>query len=192
MHTWVIVQVFSNFLTACPPFNAFLVGSLGSNHTLSLRPITACAGEMWLFIFASVICGEHKPVIINPGILFRGSWTVSLSQGLGSGPGYTGLLVKHDVPVRKITATTVAWECALGLYTQRMLSLHQSCVMDKLDWRVCMRVSKRERERERENTHLCQTHLCRCTHAATATVRRQWVCAAPGVRWFSTSSPVRV
>ena len=70
---------------------------------------------------------------------------------LGPPRGNRGLLVKHDVPLGKIRAAAVAWECALGLYTKNAVTLHQGRVMDKLDWRV--RVS--------ENTHLCQTHLCR-------------------------------
>lgn len=101
------------------------------------------------------------PVIINPGIP-SGSWTVSLARALlllGPPCSNRGLLVKHDVPVGKIRAAAVAWECALGLYTKNAVTLHQSCVMDKLDWRV------RVRERERTHTYVRHTSADACSYA---------------------------
>ncbi len=131
-------------------------------------------------------------MIINPGIL-SGSWTVSLSQGFSPGPSNRGLLVKHDVPVGKITAAAVAWECALGLYTKNAVTLHQSCVMDKLDWCVCVCVFVYYEREDAVNTHLCQTHLCRLVPMCTAwQSRRQWVWAAFRSRTVFNIIPLRV
>lgn len=62
---------------------------------------------------------------------------VEARQYESTGLSYTGLLIKHDVPVRKITA--VAWECALCLYTKNAVTLHQTCLMDRLDGVACVR-----------------------------------------------------
>lgn len=91
-----------------------------------------------------------EPMIINPGIL-SGSWTVSLCRPQFS-PGNRELLVKHDVPVGKITAAAVAWECALGLYTKNAVTLHQSCMMDKLDLYVYVRVTAHWQNTPMSNT----------------------------------------
>lgn len=97
-----------------------------------------------------------------------------------------GFLVKHDVPAQKITAEAVAGEGALGLYTQRMLSL---CI--RAAWWTnstlcaCVRV--------KDKTHLCQTHLCgRILMSSVQQSRRQWVWAVFGSVTVFNIIPLRV
>lgn len=157
------------FLTVCPYFDSvmnFWWDNCVKPH-LCFRPIIMhCWNGTCGSLFMSIMWWI-EPVIINPGIL-SGSWTVS-PRAFDSGPSNRGLLVKHDVPVGKITAEVVAWECALGLYTKNAVTLHQSCMMDKLDWSACESEWVGWEHTPMLDTPL-QTYMPMC--------RRQWVWVA--------------
>lgn len=174
------------FLTSCPHFYSVmhLLGDHCVKPHLILTPTLALLKRnMWVFIWVCYVVSwacdnkSSHPVEVA-------DWLPESAPRLGL--SNRGLLVKHDVPVRRITSEAVAWECALGLYTQRMLSL---CI--RAAWWTnstlcaCVRV--------KDKTHLCQTHLCRRTpmHAVQHGRRQQVWAAFSSVTVFNII-PLRV
>lgn len=146
------------FLTSCAHFDSvmhFWWDNCVKPH-LILTPILCCWNGTCGSLFGSIMWWA-EPVIINPGI--RRGRGLSVWVCASARPQQQWVTCKTwRASAEDHSRGSCLGMCSGFIYTKNVVTLHQSCMMDKLD-SVCMRVCVRVEDK----THLCQTHLCRRT-----------------------------